>query len=145
MKAKSQYSLSVTNPLADLLVKEFRTCQDLHYLIREERRAVLNHDERLVNALAAQKRRLFDELNQLDTAVQRKIQDIGRSMDTRDIPQITLTTAKILAEYDRETFGRHNSLYEGILALKEIISAMDSVNQTLAIPTTGNQQPQFLP
>ena len=144
MKSKPPVSPSTTSPLADLLVKEFRTCQDLHYLIREERRAVLNHDERLIDALATQKQRLLEELNRLDSAVQRKIRDIGQAMVARENPNFPFTAAKILAEYDRETFGRHYSLYEGILALKEIISAMDSVNQTLAVPIPGNQ-PQFLP
>ncbi len=144
MNSKSGYSHSSTNPLADLLVKEFRTCQDLHYLIREERRAVLNRDERIVAALAIQKQRLVAELNQLDLAVKRKIEDIGRGMTLKDNAHTLPPPAKILAEYDRETLGRHNSLYEGILALKEIISAMDSVNQTLAVPVSSNQ-PQFLP
>lgn len=144
MKSKPLASPSTTSPLADLLVKEFRTCQDLHYLIREERRAVLNHDERLVDALTAQKQRLLDELNQVDLAVQQKIREIGQAMAIRESPGFQFTTAKILAEYDRETFGRHYSLYEGILALKEIISAMDSVNQTLAV-SIPNNQPQFLP
>jgi flagellar biosynthesis/type III secretory pathway chaperone len=144
MNSKSGYSPSSTNPLADLLVKEFRTCQDLHYLIREERRAVLNRDERLVAALATQKQRLVEELNQLDLAVQSKIEDIGRGMTIRANAHHLPSPTKILAEYDRETLGRHNSLYEGILALKEIISAMDSVNQTLSVPASANQ-PQFLP
>jgi flagellar biosynthesis/type III secretory pathway chaperone len=144
MKSNPLLSPSTTSPLADLLVKEFRTCQDLHYLIREERRAVLNHDERLVDALTTQKQRLLEELHQLDSSVQQKIRDIGQAMAIRENPDSPSTTAKILVEYDRETFGRHYSLYEGILALKEIISAMDSVNQTLAVSIPSNQ-PQFLP
>lgn len=144
MKSNPLVTSSNNSPLADLLVKEFRTCQDLHYLIREERRAVLNHDEPLVDALATQKQRLLEDLKQLDSAVRQKIRDIGQAMAIKENPDFPATTAKILVDYDRETFGRHYSLYEGILALKEIISAMDSVNQTLAVSIPNNQA-QFLP
>lgn len=144
MKPTSGHSPSTSNPLADLLVKEFRTCQDLHYLIREERKAVLNRDVRLVEALTSQKQRLIEELNQLDLAVRSNIEEIGRSLIGQGQSYPILSTATILAEYDRETSGRLHSLYEGIQALKEKITAMDSINQTLAAPAASNQ-PQILP
>ena len=144
MKSNPGYPASTTNPLADLLVKEFRTCQDLHYLIREERKAVLNRDVRLVEALTFQKQRLIEELNQLDLAIQSKIEDIGQSLIVKGHSYPILSTATILAEYDRETSGQLHSLYEGIQALKEKITAMDSINQTLAVPASSNH-PQLLP
>jgi predicted nuclease with TOPRIM domain len=133
MKSKPGSLPTAASPLADLLVKEFRTCQDLQYLIREERRAMLNHDQLLIEALYTQKQRLFDELSQLELSVQGKIEDIGRTQNNNARFNPPLKPAHILAEYDRETSGRLSSLFEGILALKEKISGMDSVNQTLAI------------
>lgn len=141
MKSKPGSLPTAASPLADLLVKEFRTCQDLHYLIREERRAMLNHDQSLINALAPQKLRLIEELGQLDLSVTSKIQDIGQTLAKKAHFNYPLTTAKILAEYDRETSSRLYSLYEGILALKEKISAMDSVNQTLSYPIQNPYPP----
>jgi hypothetical protein len=133
MKSKPGSLPTAASPLADLLVTEFRTCQDLQYLIREERRAMLNHDQLLIEALYTQKQRLFDELSQLELSVQGKIEDIGRTQNNNARFNPPLKPAQILAEYDRETSGRLSSLFEGILALKEKISGMDSVNQTLAI------------
>ncbi len=141
MKLKPGSLPTAASPLADLLVKEFRTCQDLHYLIREERRALLNHDQISISALVTQKQRLIDELGQLDLSVQRKIEEIGQVLVTKGYFKPPLSTNKILMEYDRETSGRLYSLYEGIVALKEKISAMDSVNQTLSYPTQNYHPP----
>jgi hypothetical protein len=144
MKLKPGSLPTAASPLADLLVKEFRTCQDLHYLIREERRAMLNHDQNLIDALSSQKLRLIEELGQLDLSVNRKIEDIGQNLVKKAHFNHPWTNARILAEYDRETSGRLSSLFEGILALKEKISAMDSVNQTLSYPAQIHR-PQLLP
>lgn len=144
MKLKPGTLPAAASPLADLLVKQFRLCQDLHYLIREERLAMLSSDQQLIAAMASQKQRLKEELGQLDSSVQSKVEEIGQMLVKNGDLKHPLTTAKILAEYDRETSGRLYSLYEGILALKEKISAMDSVNRTLSLPA-HDHQPQLLP
>lgn len=121
------HSLVIT--LEDLLVKEFRTCQSIHSLSKEERHALSKSDIPTLEKLVEQKEAALDELGQIEDRRRMIVQNLGQEFGIHsDKP----TIAEIAGQLPMETGNRINHLREGIMALSEDIRVITSGNRALA-------------
>lgn len=121
------HSLVIT--LEDLLVMEFRTCQSIHNLSKEERQALSKSDIPTLEKLVEQKEAALDELGQIEDKRRMIAQNLGQEFGIHtDGP----TIAEIADRLPQETGNRINHLREGIVALSEDIRVITSGNRVLA-------------
>jgi flagellar biosynthesis/type III secretory pathway chaperone len=120
---------SLVYTLEDLLVKEFRICQLIHSISKEERQALSRTDANTLEKLVEQKEAALDELGQIEDKRRMTVQDLGQEFGVEsDRPSI----AEIAGWLPVEIGNRVNHLREGIVALSEEIRVIISGNRTLA-------------
>jgi hypothetical protein len=117
--------------LEELLVREFRACQVIHALTREERQALTRNDTRAVSAAVEEKEALLDELGQVEDQRRMLAQELARELGIAGISPPTI--AEIATALGAEEGGRINRLREGILALSGEIRELTSGNRALAV------------
>jgi flagellar biosynthesis/type III secretory pathway chaperone len=120
------------NTLEDLMVKEFRVCQNLFSLTRDERSALSNSDVQSLTSLVERKEALLDELGQLDDSKRMTTQEIGTMLGLNSQPGQSLTVGGVLTALDSGTADRLGHLRKGILALADQVRDMTRSNHALA-------------
>ncbi len=122
--------LTLATTLEDLLVQEFRTCQSLHQLTREEREALSKNDLAALEIILEQKEVVLDELGQIEDRRRMVTQNLGDQVGLRHTsPNLTA----ICQALSNELSQRISRLKEGISALAEEIKVMTSGNHALAM------------
>lgn len=117
------------NGLEDLLVREFRTCQALHKLTRQERDAIAKQDARLLLALVIEKEALLDELERLEEARRSALQEAHCSLG---LTVESLSLSQVCSALGQDSGSRVNHLRSGIQALIEQVRDLTRANQALA-------------
>jgi len=118
--------------LEDLLVKEFRACQALHALTREERQALAGGDIDALMKLVEQKEAQLDEMSDLEKKRRSLVQDVNRLCG---LQQDSATLADLLAALPADLSGRLGRLGEGILTL--LVDVRDLTHGNRAIASTA--------
>jgi flagellar biosynthesis/type III secretory pathway chaperone len=120
---------SMLNNLEDLLVREFRACQTLLTLTKDERQALAKNDVRALSALVEQKEAWLDELAQIEDQRRMVVQEIARQF-----PMISPTpsVADLASALEPEVGGRMDRLRDGIGVLSGEIRELSSGNRALA-------------
>lgn len=122
--------LTLTNALEDLLVQEFRICQSLHQLTKEERQALSKNDLNSLEVILEQKEVVLDELGQIEDRRRMITQNLGDQVGLKHTdPTITAICQKL----NNEMGQRIKRLKEGISALAEEIKILTSGNHALAM------------
>jgi flagellar biosynthesis/type III secretory pathway chaperone len=123
----------MTNTLEDLLVREFRACQTLLNLTKDERQALAKNDVQALSALVEQKEAWLDELGQVEDQRRMLVQEIARQIAGR-LPLISPSpsVAELAAALEPEVGERVNRLRDGISALSGEIRQLSSGNRALA-------------
>jgi len=116
--------------LEDILVKEFRICQSLHTLTKDERLALTKNDIPALSTLVEQKEALLDDLGQIEDRRRMLSQNLGKEFG---IPSVSPSLAEISASLSADVGGRITHLREGILAIAEEIKVLTSGNRALAM------------
>lgn len=122
--------LSLATTLEDLLVQEFRACQSLHQLTKEERQALSKNDLPGLEIILEQKEVVLDELGQIEDRRRMVTQNLGDQVGLR---YTNPTITAICQTLDNEMGRRIRHLKEGISALAEEIKVMTSGNHALAM------------
>lgn len=115
--------------LEDLLVKEFRTCQSLHTLTREERQAVSGGDVDALLCLVEQKEALLDELGNLEDQRRALTQDLAQGVGLK---KTSPSWIDVLRQVEPGVSGRLANLQEGILAMLASVRDLTHGNRALA-------------
>lgn len=124
--------LTLATTLEDLLVREFRTCQSLHQLTKEERQALSQNDLAGLEVILEQKEVVLDELGQIEDRRRMVTQSLGDQVGLKD-PNPTITA--ICQRFNNEMGQRIKRLKDGISALAEEIKVLTSGNHALAMIT----------
>ncbi len=122
--------LSLAITLEDLLVQEFRACQSLHQLTKEERQALSKNDLSSLEMILEQKEVVLDELGQIEDRRRMVTQKLG---DQIGLQHTNPTLTAICQKLNNELGGRIKRLKEGISALAEEVKVMTSGNHALAM------------
>jgi flagellar biosynthesis/type III secretory pathway chaperone len=115
--------------LEDLLVKEFRACQALHALTREERQALATGKIEDLMKLIEQKEVRLDEMGEIEGKRRVLIQELNRLYGLK--PE-TSTLADLTASLPEELSGRLRRLGEGIFALLVDVRDLTQGNRAIA-------------
>jgi flagellar biosynthesis/type III secretory pathway chaperone len=115
--------------LKDVLVKEFRACQVLHELTKEERLVLTSKDFCELMIIVEQKEAILDEMNQLETSRRKVISDLSKGIG---LLINSPTLAEVLDEIDNEYCDRLKRLHEGIVALSSSIRNITYSNRAQA-------------
>jgi flagellar biosynthesis/type III secretory pathway chaperone len=126
----NEKTLEHLNALEDVLVKEFRLCQNLHALTKDERAALAKNDVSSLLTLVERKEALLDELGQLDDSRRTLTQETSQQLGL-NIESPTLTD--ILPAIDLDSATRLGHLREGILALMNEVKDLTHGNRALAV------------
>ena len=118
------------NNLEDLLVREFRICQSLHSLTKEERLALSSVNVATLSTIVEQKEALLDDLGQIEDNRRMIAQNLATIYG---IQSSTPTIAEIARAINSEIGARMNHIREGILALADEIRVITSGNRMLAM------------
>jgi flagellar biosynthesis/type III secretory pathway chaperone len=118
------------NTLEDLLVQEFRTCQSIHSLTKEERQALSKQDIQSLVTIVEQKEVMLDELGQIEDRRRMVVQNLSQVIG---IKTASPTIAEISKRLSDDIGGRISRLREGISAIAEEIKIMSSGNRALAV------------
>jgi flagellar biosynthesis/type III secretory pathway chaperone len=118
--------------LEDLLVKEFRACQALHTLTKEERQALTGGDTNALVRLVEQKEAQLDEMSDLEAKRRSLVQELNQLCGLENDPA---TLADLLAALPAESSGRLGRLGEGILTL--LVDVRDLTHGNRAIASTA--------
>lgn len=122
--------LTLAATLEDLLVQEFRTCQSLHQLTKEERQALSQNDLSALEVILEQKEVVLDELGQIEDRRRMVAQNLG---DQIGLQHTTPTITAICQALNNEMGQRIRRIKGGISALAEEIKIMTSGNHALAM------------
>jgi hypothetical protein len=118
--------------LEDLLVREFRACQALHELTKDERRLLATgHVEDLMK-LVERKEAQLGEMSDLEGRRQALVDDLNRSCG---LQSGSATLADLLRVLPPDSAGRLGRLGEGILTL--LVDVRDMTHGNRAIATTA--------
>lgn len=115
--------------LEDMLVTEFRTCQLLHVLVREERKAMLQGNNEALKKILQDKETCLAELKKLENSCRDEIQEIGL---LHGMASTCLKLKDILPKIERFTADRMLHLSKGTDALVQEIQEINQGNQALA-------------
>jgi len=121
---------SMVTDLENLLVQEFRFCQMLLNLTKDERLALIKNDTQTLSVLTERKEVLLDELSQIDDRRRMIAMELSCAIG---LQATSPNIAAIAAELNPETGARINRLRDGILALAADIRDLTSGNRTLAL------------
>jgi len=116
--------------LEGILVNEFRTCQSLYTLVRQERNLLTNGDVEALNDLIEEKEILLDELGQIEENRRVTIGKIARQFP--DGNQIT-SAVDLFTRVDPATSTRLDRLYTGIGTVINQVRELNNGNQALAL------------
>jgi flagellar biosynthesis/type III secretory pathway chaperone len=122
----------LTISLEDVLVREFRTLQNLVAVTNQERQALSKNDSPTLMPLVEQKEALLDSLSLLEETRRVLTEDIGLIVGTG--PSSTGIGA-ILPNLEPHTSKRISRLSEGISALVSEARDLNQGNRALAIST----------
>lgn len=122
--------LTLAATLEDLLVQEFRACQSLHQLTKDERQALSKNDLSGLEVILEQKEVVLDELGQIEDRRRMVTQILG---DQVGLEHTNPTLTAICQGLNNEIGRRIRNVKEGISALAEEIKIMTSGNHALAI------------
>jgi flagellar biosynthesis/type III secretory pathway chaperone len=111
--------------LENSLVKEFRACQALLHLMREEQYALANGDVARLLAISEHKDALLDRLALLSKARQAQVAALSGAPG-EDVPSDEMTA------WDAETLDRLRRLSDGIQVLTSQARELVQANQALA-------------
>jgi flagellar biosynthesis/type III secretory pathway chaperone len=115
--------------LEDVLVKEFRACQILNALSREERQALSASAVAVLLDLVEQKEGLLDDLGNLEDRRRMLVQELACLCGLRlESP----TLADVLTALPPDQEGRLGRLREGILTLLASVRDLTHGNRALA-------------
>jgi flagellar biosynthesis/type III secretory pathway chaperone len=117
------------NTLEDLLVREFRACQLLYQLSREERVAISNHEIPRMLSLVEDKEAVLDELGRLDDSRRMTCQELGSLLG---LAIHAPTVADLLPGLSPENACRMGRLREGILTVMDKVRDLNRGNHALA-------------
>ena len=115
-----------------LLVKEFRACQTLFSLTREERHALSRSDVPRLLELAERKETLLDHLGKLEDSRRILLHSLGNSSSSASPKGETAALAAVLGTIDKEEADRLVHLQEGILVLMSQMRELNHGNRVLA-------------
>jgi flagellar biosynthesis/type III secretory pathway chaperone len=115
--------------LEDLLVKEFRACQLIQHISKEERQALSKNDVQALEKIVEQKEAALDELGQIEDKRRMTVQDLSQEFGV--LTERT-TIAEIARQLPMDIGNRINHLREGIVAISEDIRVITSGNRLLA-------------
>ncbi len=121
---------TLVNTLEDLLVQEFRTCQTIHQLTKEERSAIAKNDLNTLSSIVEQKEVMLDELGQIEDRRRMTVQNLGNEVGLKTSSPTIAEISQCLAS---DIGYRINRLREGIAALADDIKIMNSGNRALAV------------
>jgi len=117
------------NDLEELLVQEFRACQTLLDLTRNERQALARNDVDTLTSLVEQKESKLDELAQIEDRRRVAIQTIAQRLS---LPSPNPAVSELAAFLDPESGRRIERLRDGISTLSGEIRELSSGNRALA-------------
>lgn len=137
------------NTLEDLLVKEFRACQALYNLEREEQATLLARDIPELAILVKNREVLLIELENLANAQNRIVSELipqlGLSIQVANTSHNTFEAGytpffldQFFAASDPEIARRFERLREGIFILLGKVSELSRCNRTLAAQTLSS-------
>jgi flagellar biosynthesis/type III secretory pathway chaperone len=115
-----------------LLGKEFRACQTLDSLTREERQALSRSDVPRLLELAERKEILLDQLGKLEDARRILLHSLGNSSSPASPKGETAVLAAVLGTIDKDEADRLIHLQEGILVLMSQMRELNHGNRVLA-------------
>ncbi|MBN1148947.1 MAG: flagellar export chaperone FlgN [Anaerolineales bacterium] len=115
-----------------LLVKEFRACQTLFDLTREERQALSRSDVPRLLELAESKEILLDQLEKLEDARRILLHNLGNASSYASPKGETAALAAVLGAIDKDEAERLMHLQEGILVLMSQMRELNHGNRALA-------------
>lgn len=118
--------------LEDMLVKEFRACQALQALTREERQALASGHVDDLKQLIERKEVQLKEMSDLEEQRRELVSELNRSCGLQ--PDLA-TLADLLSALPAEAAGRLSRLGEGILSL--LVDVRDLTHGNRAIATTA--------
>lgn len=116
--------------LEDILVKEFRICQSLHTITKDERLALTKNDVPALSTLVEQKEALLDDLTQIEDYRRMLSQNLGEVFGIR---AVSPTLTELSTSLNPDIGGRIIHLRDGILAIAEEIKVLTSGNRALAM------------
>lgn len=122
-------SLAFLTLLEDLLVREFRACQSILDLTRDERRALALNNPSILSTITEEKEVLLDDLAQTEDRRRMVIQALAQKLGRPEAAASIAGLAQALPPGEGERLGR---LREGILALSGEIRELTSGNRALA-------------
>ncbi|GAB4475384.1 MAG: hypothetical protein Kow0088_12180 [Anaerolineales bacterium] len=122
--------LTLASTLEDLLVQEFRACQSLHQLTKEERQALSKNDLPSLEVILEQKEVVLDELGQIEDRRRMVTQKLG---DQVGLHHANPTITAICQKLNNEIGQRIKHLKDGISALAEEVKVLTSGNHALAM------------
>ncbi len=115
--------------LEELLVKEFRSCQSLQGVTKDERSVLSNGDASILLILVEQKEALLDELGRIEDERRMIVQKLAQIVDPKLESQ---TVIGLLPKFDPVIAGRLGRLCEGITAIIGQVRESSRGNQALA-------------
>lgn len=115
--------------LEDILVKEFRLCQNLYALNKEERTALSGRDAAALTTLVENKESMLDEFGQLEDSRRMIMQQV---VDAMGMDQDAATLADVIRAIEGETARRLDHLHQGVIALTKEIKDLTQGNRALA-------------
>ena len=121
-----------------LLVKEFRACQALLSLTKEERQALSRGDVASLLNLAECKENLLDRLERLDETRHKLLDNLGGTSLTEEGQAQASALTALQASLDPEETSRWVNLQEGTLVLMVQIRELTQCNRALAALASEN-------
>jgi flagellar biosynthesis/type III secretory pathway chaperone len=136
MKSESLFDLETIQEqlttLEDLLVKEFRACQALQALTKDERQALASGHIEELTRLVERKEAQLDEMGDLENKRRALVQELNRSCN---LQPDSATLADLLGALPPDPAGRLGRLAEGILTL--LVDVRDMTHGNRAIASTA--------
>ena len=125
---------SLLTSLEGILVEEFRTCQSLQGVVKQERYLLTVGDIDALNDLIEEKEILLDELGQFEEQRRMTVGKIAQNLP--DGEKIT-SAADLFTRVDSTTSTRLDRLYTGIGTVIDQIREFNNGNQALALNGLG--------
>jgi flagellar biosynthesis/type III secretory pathway chaperone len=113
--------------LENLMVRQLRSLQQLVDLSRQEREALLKHNDRLMS-ITEDKEALLDQLSLMEDARRKLVQEIAILLELKSS---TTSIAELVPHFKKEESIRINRLAEGINSLAVQAKEMSHANQAL--------------
>ncbi len=122
--------ITALNTLEELLAREFRVCQSLHSITKDERANLIRNDVRALLVLIEQKEALLDELGRIEDERRMAVQELSQILGLH--PQ-TSSIRELLPKLSKPYSERYLRLCEGIAAISGQIRDFNHGNQALTL------------